>query len=135
MAALSGITAVRPTTNTIAERVTLGATSSVGQPLYEDVTVAKHKLAGNASTTLAKCSGITITPGVDTSESYIAKGGSIELVGTTMVVGATYYVGNTPGEIVPESDLSTGHIVTRLGTASAATVLDLSIKATEIAHA
>lgn len=136
MAALTGITAVRPTSDTIQERVLYGATISAGQPVYLDTTDAEHKLADcNASATTAKAAGITITPGVDAGYGYIARGGSIVLVGTTMVVGTTYYVGGTPGEIVPESDLTTGDYVTRLGTASAATVLKLSIEATNIQHA
>ncbi len=44
-----------------------------------------------------------------------------------MTVGVTYYAGPTPGEIIPESDLSTGHYVSRLGTAATATQLNLSI--------
>lgn len=135
MAALAGITSVRPTENTIQQRYKLGATVAPGQPTYLDVAAAKHKLATNAAVASAKCSGIAITGGVDGSQGYVAQGGSIELVGTTMAVGTTYYVGATAGDIVPESDLTTGKIVTRLGTASSATVLDLSIQSTGISHA
>lgn len=135
MAALAGITAVRPTANTIEQRYKLGATTALGQPLYLDIAAAKHKPATNAAVASAKCSGISITGGVDGSYAYVAQGGSIELVGTTMAVGTAYYIGATAGDIVPESDLSTGKIVTRLGTASTATILDLSIQSTEIPHA
>lgn len=134
MAALTGITAVRPTSNTIQDKYLMGATVAPGQPIYLDTAAATHKLAANTSITLAKVNGIAITSGVATGYAYIARGGSIELVGTTMAVGDTYYLG-AAGEIVPASDVTTGKLVTRLGEASAATILDLSIKATGIVHA
>lgn len=136
MAALTGITAVRPTANTVEQKVMYGGTIAVGVPVYIDPADSEHKAAdANASATTAKAAGITITPGVDAGHGYIATGGSIILVGTTMVVGVTYYVGPTAGEIIPEADLATGDIVTRLGTAATATQLDLKIVATGIVHA
>lgn len=134
MAALSGITAVRPTSNTLVSPPLLyGGTLAAGVPVYLDSTDNEHKAAdANASVTTARAVGITMTPGVDAGHGLIAKGGSIILVGTTMVVGTNYYVGPTAGEIIPEGDLTTGDIVTRLGTASTATQLDLSIVSTGI---
>lgn len=135
MAALSGITAVRPTANTVSSKVLYGATVAAGNPLYFDSTDNEHKLAdNNASATTAAAKGIAITPGVDAGYGYMATAGSIILVGTTMAVGETYYVGATAGEIVPDSDLSTGMNVTRLGTAETTTQLKLDISATGITH-
>lgn len=137
MAALSGITAVRPTANTVSSQPVLyGATIAAGVPVYLDTTDNEHKAADNdASVTTAKVVGITITPGVDGGYGYIAKQGSIILVGTTMAVGTSYYLGSTAGEIVPEADLGTSDYVTKLGTAATATQLDLDIKATGILKA
>jgi len=137
MAALSGITAVRPTSNTVVgEPVLYGATIAAGVPVYLDTTDSEHKAAdNNASTATPKVAGITVTPGVDAGHGYIARQGSIILVGTTMAVGTTYYLGATAGEIVLESDLATGNSVTKLGTAATATQLDLDIRATGILHA
>jgi hypothetical protein len=136
MAALSGITAVRPTSTTIlATRgpVIYGSTNSAGQSAYLDAADSKYKLAdSNASAATAAAVGIFVTPGVDTGYGYVATGGSIILVGTTMVVGTVYCVGATPGDIVPISDLTTGDRTTILGTAATATQLDLSIKASGI---
>lgn len=135
MAALTGITAVRPTANTIQEKVIYGATIAAGIPVYIDTADSEHKAAdANASAATAAARGITITPGIDAGYGYIARGGSIILVGTTMAVGETYYVGPTAGEIIPDGDLTTGDIVTRLGTASTTTQLDLDISATGITH-
>jgi hypothetical protein len=49
-----------------------------------------------------------------------------------MTVGETYLVSDTAGGIMPVADRDTGDYVTRLGTASSATQLDLAIEATGI---
>jgi hypothetical protein len=136
MAALSGITAVRPTSSTISANVMYGATISAGQAVYLDAADAKYKLCdNNASAAIAAIKGVAMTPGVDTGYGYVATGGSIVLVGTTMSVGETYYAGATAGEIVPDADLATGNYISRIGTGASATQLDLTIKATGIVHA
>lgn len=136
MAALSGITAVRPTVNTVLiGPIEFGATIASGQGVYIDTADNKAKLAGNASAALATLGGIAVTPGNSGSFGYIAVGGSVELVGATMAVGETYYAGATVGTIVPNADLSTGHYVSQYGTASSATKLDIALKATGIVHA
>jgi len=135
MAALSGITAVRPTSSTIVEKVNYGATISAGQAVYLDPADNEYKLAdNNLSAVAARARGIAMTPGVDSGQGMIATNGSIILVGTTMAVGETYYAGATAGEIIPDADLATGNRVTRLGTAASATQLDLDVRATEIVH-
>ena len=136
MAALSGITAGRPTANTRFFQGVYGATIAAGQPVYLDATDSKYKLAdANLSAATAASRGITMTPGVDGGYGIIATSGGIILVGATMGVGETYYVGATAGEINPDADLTTGWYVSRLGTASSATQLDLSISSTGIVHA
>lgn len=136
MAALGSITAVRPTSNTIVSLVQYGATISAGQSVYLDAADSKYKLAdSNASSATAAIKGVAVTPGVDGGYGYVATGGSIILVGTTMAVGETYYVGATAGTIVPDGDLTTNDYVSRIGTGASATQLDLSVKATGIVHA
>ena len=131
MADLSGITAVRPTTFTVVQNVRYGATIAVGQPVVKSG--SKYVLAdANASAALAGAEGIAITPGVDNGQGLIATGGTVILVGTTMIVGETYLVSRTAGGIMPNADRQTGDYVTRLGTASTSTQLDLAIQATGI---
>lgn len=131
MAALSGITAVRPTFNTRLRVVPYGATIAAGQPIV--LSGASYVLAdANASAALSAAEGIAITPGVDGGYGVMATAGSVMLVGTTMTVGETYLVSPTAGAIMPNADRTTGDYVTKLGTASSATQLDLSIKATGI---
>lgn len=132
MADLSSITAVRPTAFTQVRIVQYGATIAVGQPIVKSGTT--YVLAdANASAALAAAEGIAMTPGVSSGYGLMAFGGGIILVGTTMVVGETYLVSDTAGGIMPNVDRSTGDYVTRLGTASSATQLELSIVATGIA--
>ena len=131
MADLTSITAVRPTANTTFTRVAYGATIAVGQPIVKSGTT--YVLAdANASAALAAAEGIAITPGVSGGYGLMATGGAIILVGTTMVVGTTYIASDTAGGIMPDADRSTGDYVTRLGTASTTTQLELSIVATGV---
>ena len=137
MPALTSITAVRPTQTTrIIGPVVYGATISAGQTVYLDTADSKYKLAdANLSAAAAAAKGIAVTPGVDTGYGYVATGGSIVLVGTTMAIGEHYSVGATAGDIVPNSDLTSGWYCTDLGTAASATQLDLNIVVTGISHA
>jgi hypothetical protein len=122
---------VRPTSNTISTRVQYGATIAAGQPIVKSGTT--YDLAdANASSALAAAEGIAITPGVSGGYGLMATAGGIILVGTTMVVGTSYIVSDTAGGIMPDADRSTGDSVTKLGTASTATQLDLAITATGI---
>jgi hypothetical protein len=136
MPALGSITAVRPTSNTVISLVQYGATIAAGQSVYLDASDSKYKLAdSNASAATAAVKGVAVTPGIDGGYGYVATGGNIILVGTTMAVGETYHVGATAGTIVPDADLTTGDYVSRIGTGASATQLDLSIKATGVVHA
>ena len=131
MADLSSISAVRPTANTRIRVVPYGGTISVGQPL---VLSGTKYVAADADTSAATAAaeGIAVTPGVDNGFGIMATNGSIILVGTTMTVGETYLVSATAGGIMPNADRATDDFVTKLGTASSATQLDLAVKATGI---
>lgn len=132
MADLSGITAVRPTETTQLRIVKYGATISVGQAIYRG-TGNKYLLAdADASAATAAAEGVAITPGVDNGFGIMAFGGPIILVGTTMTVGQTYLAARTAGGIMPNNDRQTGDYVTRLGVASSATQLNLSVDATGV---
>jgi len=132
MADLSSITAVRPTASTKFKLVQYGVTISAGQSIVKSS--GKYVLAdANASEALGAAEGIAMTPGIADGYGIIATGGSIILVGTTMTVGETYLASRTAGGIMPNADKSTGDYVTRLGTASTTTQLDMSVLATGIA--
>ena len=133
MAALSGITAVRPTTDTKTRLVEYGATIAAGNPVYLDSADSKYKLADcNASAATAAIVGVAVTPGVSGGQGLIAVSGSIVLVGTTMAVGTSYYVGGTAGSIIPEGDFATSDYVSKVGTASSTTQIKLNIEPTGV---
>lgn len=132
MAELTGITAVRPTSNTLIARVIYGATVSAGQVVYLDTTDGEYKLAdaNGASEATSQAKGIAITPGVDGGYGFIATGGDIILVGTTMNVAYDYYVGFTPGGLMDVGSWSSSDYITRIGNAVSATQLALNIDIT-----
>lgn len=137
MAAVT-FTGIRPySASTSVQMITAGATIAAGEVVYEDTTDSnKAKLAdNNASAATAVVKGIALQAAVSAGGLVVLTGGSIVLVGATMTVGATYYLGATAGQIVPETDLATGNYVSRLGTAASATQLDLAITNTGIVHA
>ncbi len=136
MAILTGITAVRPTTNTQVRRVTYGETIDAGEAVYYDTTDEEYKLAdANNTEETARAVGIAITPGVDGGEGYIATGGSIILVGATVAVGQAYVVSQTPGGLDTEGTLTTNDYVTFLAIGETTTQIALNIQATGIQHA
>lgn len=136
MAIITGITAVRPTTNTQVRRVTYGETIDAGEAVYYDTTDEEYKLAdANNTEETAQAVGIAITPGVDGGEGYIATGGSIILVGATVAVGQAYVVSQTSGGIDTEGTLTTNDYVTFLGIGESTTQIALNIQATGIQHA
>jgi hypothetical protein len=130
MAALGSITSVRPTSSTRSQRVLFGATVSPGQLVYADAAdFGKHKLTTGLTQLATQIVGVVITPGVDGSYGFVATGGSIILVGTTMVVGETYFAGvAAAGTIVPKGDLVTTNWIARLGHAITATQLEIDIR-------
>lgn len=132
MADLTSITAVRPTETTQLRVVKYGATISAGQSIYRGPG-SKYLLSdSDASLAAAAAEGIAMTPGVDNGFGLMAFGGPVVLVGTTMTVGETYLASRTAGGIMPNVDRLSGDYVTRLGVASSATQLDLSIQATGV---
>lgn len=135
MAALSGITAVRPTINTIfASNPIWGETVAVGESVYQDTVTAKwFKGDSNASATTAAAKGIAMTPGVADGYGVVATGGNVILVGATVAVGMLYCVGATPGTIVPYTDLTTGDYVTLLGAGATSTQLNMLVNAFGVA--
>lgn len=133
MADLTGITAVKPTANTITELVILGETRLVGEQVYKDAADSKHKGGISSGQLTAQARGILLTEGGDSDNAIMATAGRIVLVGATMTPGRPYIVSNNAGQISDETaDANASKWVTRLGTAFSATELDLDIQITGI---
>lgn len=135
MADVSGITAVKPTSDTALEtEITYGETVAAGETVYlkDD---GKYWLARNATLAEAAAVGIAVTPGAADEPGIVALDGGVILVGATLAVGENYVVSSNSGKIAVESDLASTHYCTSLGRASSATQLNLSISASGIQHA
>lgn len=116
--------------------VQYGTTVAPGQPLYLDAADGKYKLCdANNTAAIAAIVAIAITPGVADEYGIICTSGTVTYTGTTFVIGHTYFVSQTAGSIIPHADLATNDYVSRIGTASTASKLVLSIEATGIQHA
>jgi hypothetical protein len=133
MAALAGITAVKPTSTSVEEKVTWGETVIIGDLVYKDPGTGKYlRVDTNVSAITATIAGIVMTAGALDERGYICKSGSVILVGTTMVDNADYFGGPNPGEIIPGADVASGHYISKLGTADGTTQLDLAISNTNV---
>lgn len=135
MADVSGITAVKITSNTVTETVTYGATIAVGQTVYLDNSDNEHKLADASADSTDATRGVAVTPGGDGEAGIIAKAGDIELVGATLAVGENYVQSATAGAIAPEGDLTTGDYCTTIGRATTGIKISLAISASGVQHA
>jgi hypothetical protein len=135
MAALTGITAVRPTALTRETKGQYGETVGIGKSLYYNVSTRLWMLAdANLSETAADVRGVSITPGVSGGWGYIAVGGKILIIGPTLAVGMTYFCGATAGDIAPAGDLTTGWRVSRIGLARTTSELELDLKSSGVLH-
>lgn len=133
MAALSGITAVKPTANSVEEKVTWGETVVPGDLVYKDPGTNKFlRVDTNVSSITATIYGIVVTGGNLDDKGFLSRSGSVILVGTTMVDNADYFGGPNPGEIIPGADVASGHYISKLGTADGTTQLDLAISNTNV---
>lgn len=116
-------------TNAITENGISGATITAGQVVYLDTATGRYELADNDSATLAvrQARGIALNNASDGQPLRILKSGDIT-IGATMTVGAAYYLGATPGEIIPTGDLAQDDYVVLLGIAKTAAILGVDIQ-------
>lgn len=136
MADVSGITAVRPTSDTTTRKVAYGATVDEGNLLYLDTSDNEYKLAESDGTSaVANASAIAMTPGVDGGYGIVATDGTVVLVGATLSIGESYAVSTNAGEITNQAGIGSGNYVTNVGIGVTATNLKLNFDATGITHA
>jgi hypothetical protein len=129
MAAVTPPTDVRINSDSLNVRpVPYGDTVAFGSALYlaADNT---YKLAdANNSILEAQLSAIAVTPGGSGGHGIVAFDGDLSFSGSTFTVGETYFVGRTPGSLIPRADLASGDWVQRVGTAITTATLRLSIE-------
>ena len=95
------------------EKVIGGEAITQGMPVWRNTATnpAKHyKADANASALASTAYGIALTACSGDGASFVVMRGSGVLMnlGATLIVGETYCVGSTAGQIVPIADLTTG---------------------------
>lgn len=107
---------------------TAGATITAGQVLYKDAADSnKLKLAdANGAAALRVVAGIALH-GAATGQpiAYLTAGPDF-VPGATLVLNEVYVLSATPGGMMPDADLGTGHYATVLGIAKSTTVMNCS---------
>jgi hypothetical protein len=102
-----------------------GETITQGQPYYISETDSlAYQTDANDGVAKAAAQGIAITPASANGRFIGCEEGPID-IGGTLVVGTIYVVSVTKGGIAPSTDLTTGHYVTPLGTATTSSTLEL----------
>ena len=117
------------------EVVQVGEAVTQGQPLYQLASDQKYyKADANASAASAAAKGVAMTAASTDGYVILARSGSI-ILGATLVVGETYFVGATAGEINPAADVTTGWYPRLLGQAISASELTLAPSGGTVARA
>ena len=104
-----------------------GTTVTAGQPVYEDATDGRIKLAdSNLSLAAAKARGVALHGALANQPIRYQKGGKVILgAGAAPVKGTIYVVSATAGGIAPAADLVSGWHATILGVGDGDGGLDL----------
>lgn len=103
-----------------------GAAITAGQVVYRDSSDGTLKLADCDAATAPPRSpaGIALNGAATGQPVKVLSSGPIT-IGATMSAGVAYYLGATPGDIVPVGDLEAGDFPTIVGIAQSTTVLSV----------
>jgi hypothetical protein len=130
MAAISiTSTAVVAGSNATRDSGIAGETITAGQPVYLAAATNRWMLADtNSATAEARIAkGIALNGAAVNQPVAVIKDGDLT-VNAVLTKGVGYYLGGTPGAIVPVADLTTGDYTCFLGIAKSTTVLALKIQ-------
>lgn len=108
-----------------------GAAITAGQAIYFDRTTDTYKLADADTEAEAKVAGMAVSS-VAAGQIVTFQRTGTYTVGGTVVKGTPYFLGTTPGSIVPFADLVSGDYVTLLGYGASTSTIKLAIHATGI---
>jgi hypothetical protein len=121
-------------TNSTRDIGTAGETITAGQPIYLASATNKWMLADtNSATAEARVAkGISLNGAALNQPISIHKSGDLT-IGATLTAGVAYYLGGTPGTIVPVADLTAGDFPCVLGLAKSTTILAVDIQSAGVA--
>ena len=103
-----------------------GEAITQGMPVYRDPATRKYLRADANVLAKSEAVGIALTPCAADNSYFVLldKAGILVNVGAGLVVGETYCVGASVGQIVPIGDLTTGDYPCILGTATTTSLLE-----------
>ncbi|MBZ9808133.1 hypothetical protein [Mesorhizobium sp. ESP-6-2] len=110
-----------------------GAVVTAGQPVYKAADNS-YKLAdtNDASAIVRKPKGIALHAAASGQPLAVHQKGPLT-IGATVTPGVAYYLGGTPGTIVPVGDLTTGDHPALIGMATSATDIYVDIQTPDAA--
>jgi hypothetical protein len=119
--------------NSTRDNGTAGASVTAGQVVYKAADNT-YKLAdtNDASAIVRKPKGIALHAAASGQPLAVLTSGAIT-IGATVTPGVAYYLGGTPGAIVPVGDLTTGDHPAFIGMATSATSINVDIQAPDAA--
>lgn len=125
---------VFPGSNAVKEYGVFGEAVTAGQLVYKKAADGKYWLSDSNSATaeVRGVSGVALVGGAANQQAVVQTGGNI-LPGATVVVGETYYLGETPGAIQPRADVGSGEYVTKVGFGISTTTIKLGIESSGVA--
>ena len=104
-----------------------------GQAVYLDSNGVWQLSDSNSAAAAKAFGGIVICSAVAAGQRCpVLQTGPIT-IGATVTVGAPYYVGGTPGSIIPGADLVTGDRVILIGFATTAAIIQVNPQDTGVA--
>lgn len=110
----------------------VGVAVSHGQVIYLDTANNDYRLADADAEATAKAAAIAVTAASADGDYVLGLSRGKLVIGSGLTQGVEYYLGTTPGTIVPKGDLAGGDEVTRIGIASSTSVLEVAIESTGI---
>lgn len=110
-----------------------GATITAGQVVYKDSSTLQFALAdADGAASLRAPYGIALN-GASAGQPLAVLVSGLVTIGATMTAGTVYYLGDTPGAIVPVGDLNSGDYPTIIGIATSTSVLKVGIESSGVA--
>lgn len=122
-------------TNARTNPAVVGQATTHGIVLYIDTTDDLYKPADADAAITGRGRCISLTAATGTGLPVVALFSGDIVLGAILTAGTDYYVGTTPGTIVPRADLGSGDFIQRIGRAISTTVLrvDFDQEVVEIA--
>ena len=116
----------------VVQQYEVGEEVTHGEVIYLDTANKDYRLADADAAATAKAAAVAVTYGSADGQTVLAITRGKLVIGSGLTQGTEYYLGTTPGTIVPKADLATGDYVTRIGIASSTSILDVSIDVTGV---